>query len=447
MVCDVSTTSPVAASPDEVKIPTSKILAWGAWDWGSSAFNAVATTFVFTVYLTSKGFGDTDHTSALLGWALGIAGVLVAVTAPVTGELTDAAGRRKLWLAIFSGLVALSLLATVFVKSEPGFLWFGLIAIAVGTIFYELAAVNYNAMLTQVSTPKTIGRVSGLGWGLGYVGGIVLLLIVYILFISGDGGALHVSTVDGWNIRISMLVATVWFAVFAIPVLVAVKENHVPGEIARERSSFFGAYVTLWRTIAELWKVSRNTIWFLLASAIFRDGLTGVFTFGGVLAAGTFGFSSGEVIVFAIAANIVAGVATISTGALDDRFGPKPVIVTSLIGLVVAGTLVFALHAGGTTVFWVFGLLLCLFVGPAQSASRTFLARIIPAGREGEVFGLYATTGRAATFLAPTAFAIFVQAFGAQIFGVIGIVLVLLIGLLVMIPVKPGQQKLAAKTR
>lgn len=439
--------APDALVPAEPKIPTSKILAWGAWDWGSSAFNAVATTFVFTVYLTSKSFGDTDHTSALLGWVLGIAGVLVALTAPVTGELSDAAGRRKLWLAIFSGLVALSLLATVFVKSEPGFLWFGLIAIAVGTIFYELAAVNYNAMLSQVSTPKTIGRVSGLGWGLGYVGGIVLLLIVYILFISGDGGALHVSTAGGWNIRISMLVATVWFAVFAIPVLIAVDEPRVPGEVARERSSFFGAYVTLWHTITELWKLSRNTIWFLLASAIFRDGLTGVFTFGGVLAAGTFGFSSGEVIIFAIAANIVAGISTIATGPLDDRVGPKPVIITSLIGLIVAASLIFFLHTGGATVFWVFALILCLFVGPAQSASRTFLARIIPAGREGEVFGLYATTGRAATFLAPTAFALFVDLFGHQIYGIIGIVLVLLIGLIVMIPVKPGQEKLAARTR
>jgi UMF1 family MFS transporter len=447
MVCVVSTALPVSASSEDVKIPTRKILAWGAWDWGSSAFNAVATTFVFTVYLTSKSFGDTDHTSALLGWALGIAGVLVALTAPVTGELTDAAGKRKLWLAIFSGLVALALLSTVFVRAEPGFLWFGLIAISVGTIFYELAAVNYNAMLTQVSTAKTIGRVSGLGWGLGYVGGIVLLLIVYVLFISGDGGALHVSTEDGWNIRISMLVATVWFAVFAIPVLVAVKENRAPGEIARERGSFFGAYVTLWRTITELWKLSRNTIWFLLASAIFRDGLTGVFTFGGVLAAGTFGFSSGEVIIFAIAANIVAGISTIATGPLDDRVGPKPVIITSLIGLVVAAALIFFLHSGGATVFWVFALILCLFVGPAQSASRTFLARLIPEGREGEVFGLYATTGRAATFLAPTAFALFVDAFGHQIYGIIGIVLVLLIGLLVMIPVKPGQRKLAAKAR
>ncbi|MCL2515009.1 MAG: MFS transporter [Microbacteriaceae bacterium] len=439
--------SPADAASVDLKIPTRKILAWGAWDWGSSAFNAVATTFVFTVYLTGKSFGDVTHNSAALGFALGVAGVLVALTAPATGELTDAAGKRKLWLGIFSGLVALSLLATVFVKADPAFLWFGIVVIALGTVFYELAAVNYNAMLTQVSTPKTIGKVSGLGWGLGYVGGIVLLLIVYVLFISGDGGALHVSTAGGWNIRLSMLIATIWFAVFAIPVLVAVKENRAPTDLARQRRSFFSAYVELWHTLVELWRVSRNTIWFLLASAIFRDGLTGVFTFGGVLAAGSFGFSSGEVIIFAIAANIVAGVSTIASGPLDDRVGPKPVIITSLIGLVIAGSLVFVFHSGGQTVFWVFALILCLFVGPAQSCSRTFLARVIPEGREGEVFGLYATTGRAATFLAPTAFGLFVTLFGHQIYGIIGIVIVLLIGLLVMLPVKASQEKLAAKAR
>jgi UMF1 family MFS transporter len=129
----------------------------------------------------------------------------------------------------------------------------------------------------------------------------------------------------------------------------------------------------------------------------------------------------------------------VSSGALDDRFGAKPLIVVSLVGLIVCGTAVFFLHGGGQTMFWIFGLLLCLFVGPAQSASRTFLARVIPPGREGEVFGLYATTGRAATFIAPTLFGIFVALGGAQYWGILAIVLVLLIGLLLLLPVKAPQ--------
>jgi UMF1 family MFS transporter len=196
-----------------------------------------------------------------------------------------------------------------------------------------------------------------------------------------------------------------------------------------------GAYRRLFGDIRSLWGESRHTVYFLLASAVFRDGLTGVFTFGGVLAAGTFGFSAGEVIIFAIAANVVAGLSTVIVGSLDDRIGPKPVIVGALIGLIISGLGVFFLHAGGQTIFWIFGLLLCLFVGPAQSASRTFLTRIAPAGREGEVFGLYATTGRAATFLAPTLFGLFIAVFGAQYWGIVGIVLVLAVGLALIIPV------------
>jgi UMF1 family MFS transporter len=161
-----------------------------------------------------------------------------------------------------------------------------------------------------------------------------------------------------------------------------------------------------------------------------------VFTFGGVLAAGTFGFSKGDVIVFAIAANVVAGISTVLVGRLDDRVGPKPVMVSALVGTVLAAIAIFVFHGQGTVIFWIFGLIMCLFVGPAQSASRSFLSRIVPAARQGEMFGLYATTGKAATFLAPTAFAIFVTAFGAQIWGVLGIALILFIGLLLLLPVK-----------
>jgi UMF1 family MFS transporter len=139
---------------------------------------------------------------------------------------------------------------------------------------------------------------------------------------------------------------------------------------------------------------------------------------------------------------VVAGIATMAVGALDDRLGAKPVIVTALVGLVVCAVIVFAFHDGGQVVFWTAGLALCLFVGPAQSASRTFLARLIPAGREGEVFGLYATTGRAASFLAPTAFALFVTLFGETYWGILGIMLVLLAGLLLLLPVKANQEQI-----
>lgn len=426
------------------KIPGKQVVAWAFWDWGSSAFNAVVTTFVFTVYLTStKGFGGTVAASSAIGLGLTISGLVVLLLAPVTGQRSDGSGRRKFWLAVNTGVVVLCIAALYFVTPSPALLWLGVGLLGVGTVFYELAAVNYNAMLIQVSTRKTVGRVSGFGWAMGYFGGIVLLLILYFGFIHPDVGLFGVTSANGLSVRVSMLLAAIWFLGFALPVLLAVPEYQPPASVKRDRVGFFAAYGRLGKDIAALWRESRRTIWFLLASAIFRDGLTGVFTFGGVLAAGTFGFSAGEVIIFAIAANVVAGLSTVAVGTLDDRVGPKPVIITALIGLVVSGMLVFLLHDGGQIVFWTAGLALCLFVGPAQSASRTFLSRLVPAGREGEVFGLYATTGRAATFIAPALFTLFVTISGQQYFGILGIVLVIFAGLLILIPVKgPDRSKL-----
>jgi UMF1 family MFS transporter len=377
------------------------VFAWGLWDWGSAAFNAVVTTFVFTVYLTSSSFGAEGVVEAQLAWVIAGAGLVIALLAPITGQRSDTSGRRKLWLGVNTYIVVALSAAMFFVQPDPAYLWLGLALVALGNIFFEFAGVNYNAMLAQVSTPRSIGRVSGFGWGMGYIGGIVLLLIVYFGFISPEVGLFGITGDDGMDIRVTVLVSALWFGIFAVPVLLSVPEYRGVG-VKRERVSFFASYARLGRDIAKLWRESRQTVWFLLASAVFRDGLAGVFTFGGVLAASVFGFSPGEVIIFAIAANVVAGISTIAVGALDDRLGAKPVIVAALIGLIVAGSLVFFLHDGGAIVFWTAGLALCLFVGPAQSASRTFLARLIPAGREGEVFGLYATTGRAVSFLAPT---------------------------------------------
>ncbi|TFD58096.1 MFS transporter [Cryobacterium sp. Hh7] len=429
---------------DAATTPTrGRVVAWAFWDWGSAAFNAVVTTFVFTVYITGSSFGDEDVISAQLGWALAIAGLVIAALAPITGQRSDTSGRRKFWLGVNTFIVVALTACMFFVQASPSYLLLGLFLVAAGNVFFEFAGVNYNAMLAQVSTPRTIGKVSGFGWGMGYLGGIVLLLIVYFGFIQPEVGLFGVTGDNGLAVRVSMLLAAAWFGLFALPVLLRVPEYRAPKAARREKVSFFQSYGVLGHDIARLWKTSRQAVYFLIASAVFRDGLAGVFTFGGVLAASVFGFSPGEVIIFAIAANVVAGIATMSVGALDDRLGAKPVIMTALVGLLVSGLLVFFLHDGGQIVFWTAGLALCLFVGPAQSASRTFLARLIPVGREGEVFGLYATTGRAVSFLAPAAFALSVTIFGETYWGILGIMLVLLVGLLLLIPVSARQQHIS----
>lgn len=429
-----------------------QVLAWAAWDWGSAAFNAVMTTFVFTVYLTSEVFGGKDQASAVLGGALAVAGAAIALLAPVTGQRSDSGGRRKLWLGINTAATALVTGLCFFIFPRPEFLLLGVTLIALGNVFFEFAGVNYNAMLTQISTPKNIGKVSGFGWGMGYLGGIVALLAVLQLFVQPAFDWFGASTQDSLNIRFVAVFSALWFMVFALPVLFAVPEIARPAQ--GPRRGLLGSYALLIRRIKAIYRTSPHTIFFLLASAIFRDGLAAVFTFGGIIAAGTFGFELKDVIFFAIFGNIVAAVGAVIGGVLDDRIGPKAVIVGSLAGLLAAGTailvlgnanhVVFGFGWSGATTFWVSGLFLSLFVGPAQSSSRAYLARLAPDGEAGELFGLYATTGRAASFLAPALFTLciavatpLVAPGEAQRWGILGIMAVLLAGLLVLLPVKP----------
>jgi MFS transporter, UMF1 family len=338
---------------------------------------------------------------------------------------------------------------------RPDFLILGVTLIALGNVFFEFAGVNYNAMLTQISTPRNIGKVSGFGWGMGYLGGIVALLIVLQLFVQPSFDWYGATTADSLNIRLVAVFSALWFFIFALPVLFAVPE--LPRSERGAGIGFLASYGLLVRRIKAIYRTSPHTIYFLLASAIFRDGLAAVFTFGGVIAAGTFGFELKDVIFFAIFGNVVAAVGAILGGFLDDKIGPKAVIIASLAGLLVAGTAILVLGNGsyeffgkawaGATTFWIFGLLLCLFVGPAQSSSRAYLARLAPHGESGELFGLYATTGRAVSFLAPALFTLcitvaapFVATGEAQRWGILGIMVVLLMGLLVLLPVKTPDQ-------
>ena len=432
-------------------IPRSQVISWALYDWATQPFNTVILTFVFTaLYLTSDTFmapeiaalgeGNPEYELALsqlsgdFGFAIFIAGLLVAALAPVMGQRSDASGRRKLWLGINTAVVVLCMAALFFVEAQPSYFVLGVSLVAVASVFSEIAGVNYNAMLVQVSTPRTIGKVSGLGWGFGYLGGIVALIIVVVLTSLDWFG---MSTDNGMAYRVIALGCAVWTVAFALPIFFTVPESVPSG--ARAKVGFFRSYVVLAQDIARLYRESRDTFWFLIASAVYRDGLAGVFAFGAIIAAVTFKFTSNEVMIFGIAANLVAGLSTIIAGRFDDIFGPRAVIVFSLAGLVVSGSAAFFLHDAGKTTFWVAGLILCMFVGPAQAASRSLLGRVTPAGREGEIFGLYATTGRAASFMSPGLWTLFIALFGAQYWGILGIVVVLAIGLVLMLVVNAGR--------
>lgn len=425
--------------PDSGRAPAPRrqVISWALWDFGATGLNAVVVTFVFSIYLTnSVGAdlpGDISATS-WLGWALGGAGVVVAVLAPVTGVWVDAPWRRRRVLGVLSALAVVLIAAMSSVRDDYRYLALGLVLLGCASACNELATVPYNAMLRQLSTPQTSGQISGLGLGLGFLGSVTLLLVVYFGFVSGDGGLLGLPLDDGQNIRAAMVFTAVWFGLFALPVLVAVPSvKPDPGE-HRQSVGFIGGYRRLFSDIRSEWRRDHHVIYYLLASAVFRDGLTGIFAFGAVLGVRVYGVSDADVLLFGVSASTVAAVGAVLGGLLDDRFGAKPVIVVSLSAMIAVGLALLSLD--GVLAFWVCGLLLCLFIGPTLSAARTMMLRMSAHGKEGVAFGLYTTTGRAVSYLAPTLFSAFIAIFGTDRAGMGGLLVVLAAGLVAMLAVR-----------
>jgi UMF1 family MFS transporter len=301
--------------------------------------------------------------------------------------------------------------------------------------------VPYNAMLRQLSTPQTSGQISGLGMGLGYFGSVVLLLVVYFGFVSGDGdhtGLLNLPAADGQNVRAAMIFSAFWFALFALPLLVTVPSRKPASVAPAEAAGFFGGYRKLWDEIRSEWRRDHNVVYYLIASAVFRDGLTGVFAFGAVLGVKVYGVSPADVLLFGVSASVIAAIGAVIGGRLDDRFGAKPVIVAALAAMIVVALVLMTLS--GELAFWICGLLLCLFLGPTLSSARTLMLRMSADGKEGIAFGLYTTTGRAVSYLAPVMFSTSIAVFGTDRAGMGGLIVVLAAGLLGMLAVKtPGQ--------
>jgi UMF1 family MFS transporter len=422
-----------------------QVLSWALWDFGATGVNAIVVTFVFSVYLTSSVGrdlpGDTSPAS-WLGRALALAGLVVALLAPVTGVWVDAPWRRRRVLAVLTAAVVAMTASMSLIRDDYRYLVPGLVLLACTAACNDLATVPYNAMLRQVSTQLSPGRISGFGLAMGFLGSVVLLLIVYFGFISGDGvvhGLLQVSGADGQNVRAAVLLAAVWFAVFALPVFIAVPAPE-PGE-GRQAVGFLGAYRRLWAEIVGEWRRDRNVVYYLLASAVFRDGLTGVVTFGAVLGVKVYGISAGNVLLFGVGASVIAAVGAVLGGLLDDRLGSKPVIVGSLTAMVTVAVTLMALS--GPSAFWVCGLLLSLFIGPVQASARTLMLHMSAEGKEGVAFGLFTTTGRAAAFLAPWLFSAFIDLFGTDRAGMGGLAVVLVAGLVAMLAVRTPGRSLA----
>ena len=424
--------------------------AWMIWDWAEQPFPTIMQTFIFPVFLASAAGAvvascqnpDLQNSfDAQLGLTTIIAGIVLALIAPVLGRRSDSNGRRKFWLLVNTYVLVALMVAAFFLEAKPEYVIPGLVIYGLGSIIQESAFINYYAMLKQVTNSNNIGRISGYAWALGYVGGIILLVLALVGFVQNDTPWFGIPTTDLLPVRAVFLMSAVWMFIFSIPLMLFVPE--IPAKPQVKRETVVESYKSIWRQLLGMRKEAPEALKFLIASAIFRDGLAGVFTFGAVLGTLVFCFETSDIIMYGIAANIIAGIGAAIGGFLDDRIGSKNVIAASLVGLILAGSGVFFFSSYGASAYWIFGLTLALFVGPAQASARTFVARLAPPEREGEMFGLYQFTGRSVSFLSGTMWTLAITFAhvilgidSATIWGIWGLIIILIVGLVLLIRVR-----------
>lgn len=411
------------------------VFSWCLYDWANSVFSAVIITFVFAIYFKDGIVGDQTKGAALWGYMMGASGLVIAILAPIMGAMADNYGKRKPWTFVFS-MICIVATATLWFatpdKSESTILW-TLIAIGVANVAFEMAIVFNNAMLPSIVSKEKMGRVSGWAWGAGYIGGILCLLIILFGFIGlGEGsGFLGVSKENAAHVRASVLFVALWFFIFMIPLFIWTKDHKETGLNLEEAES--AGLKQLWQTIKSL-KNKPNVLKFLIASMIYRDGLITLFAVGAVYAGAVYGMQTADVIQFGIGMNVSAGLGAIAFSWFDDKWGSKRVIVISLIGLICAGLGV--LWAPDKDVFMGMALLLGIFVGPVQAASRTMVGHISPPEQKGCYYGLYALSGKSVSFLGPLLYSTLLLTTGVQQIAMSTIIVFWIIGLLILLSIK-----------
>jgi MFS transporter, UMF1 family len=361
-----------------------------------------------------------------------VAGLCVALGGPVLGAIADQGRRRKRWLATATVVCVAGTAGLWFIQPDPSYLWPAVVLLVIATIASEFAAIFYNAMLADLAPPERIGRWSGWGWAAGYIGGLACLVVALFVFVQEGRLWSSLDTESGQHIRGTFVLAAGWFLIFALPLLLGVRERPEP------RPPTLIAIRQGLRQLAGSIRHARqyrHIIRFLIAHLIYIDALATVFALGGVYAAGTFKMDERQVLLFGIGLNITAGIGAAAMAWIDDWAGPRKTILLSLAGLVVTSAVILAVQS--VTAFWVIGLTLGLFVGPVQAAGRSYLSRAAPAELRNEMFGLYALSGKATAFAGPMLVGWLTFWSGSQRVGMVVVVALFAAGLLVMLTVPP----------
>ncbi|MEZ5902266.1 MAG: MFS transporter [Alphaproteobacteria bacterium] len=417
------------------KTDKKSVFSWCFYDWANTAFSTVIITFIFGVYFARSIVGDETEGSAQWSFAIAASGFVIAFLGPILGAVADNSGARKHWIFWLSMLCILpsALLWFAMPNGSPSHIIFVLGLIALANIGLELSTVFYNAMLPHVAPKEKLGRVSGWAWGLGYLGGLTALAISLFGFI-GLGEVkpfLPLPTENFEHIRITGPFVAVWFFIFMMPLLFFTKDVEIkPLPFRKALSTGIHQLVESAKSVRKY----KNLIRFLIASAIYRDGLVTLFAIGGVYAADQFGMEFKEILIFAIGLNITAGLGAFAFAFADDKFGSKPTIVISLIGLILIGGTILLIT--DKNLFLILSLGLGIFMGPVQAASRTMISKLCAPDLITQSYGLYAFTGKSISFLGPLAFGIMTTVFETQQAGMASIIIFWVVGLLVLLKVK-----------
>jgi MFS transporter, UMF1 family len=406
-------------------------IAWCFYDWANSAFPTVIVTFVFAAYFTQAVAATPAEGTAQWGWAVAGSALLVAVASPVLGAIADAAGRRKPWLAGFSIACAVLTAGLWLVTPTQAAVPLALVLFALANAAFELGTVFYNAMLPGLAPPDRVGRLSGWGWGLGYAGGLVCLVVVLFGLIEPRVPPFGLDKAAAEPVRAAALLTAAWFALFAAPIFLFTPDAAPTGApIGR-------AVARGLRTLADTFRrigAYRVIAWFLIAKLFYIDGLNTLFAFGGIYAAGTFGMTTDEIIVFGIALNVAAGLGAAGFAWVDDWIGAKRTIMIALAGVMAFGTPLLLVQ--GKIWFWALAIPLGVFFGPAQAASRSLMARLAPEALRTEMFGLSMLSGRISAFAGPAVLAWATAATGSQRVGMATILGFVVIGFALLVPVR-----------
>ncbi|HIB04764.1 MAG TPA: MFS transporter [Candidatus Marinimicrobia bacterium] len=403
-----------------------EIWSWCFYDFGNSAFTTLVITFIYSTYFTKAIAENEIDGTYLWSQAIAITAVIVSLLSPILGAIADKGGYRKIFLTLTT-YMSIGATALLFFPIK-GQILFALILVVIANVNFELGGVFYNAYLPEIVSRKKIGRISGIGWGAGYLGGLLAMLVAMVGFVSPDVPWFGLDIDTGEHIRATNVLVAAWFFIFTLPAILYLKEKKV------ESANRIGIVVlnsiqALKKTFQEI-KIYKNTVRFLISRLIYNDGLVTIFAFGAIYASGTFGFTFNEIMIFGIVLNIAAGSGAFLMGYIDDVIGGKLTIQISLIGLMIA--VLLAVFANSKLLFWVSGIIVGLFAGPNQSASRSLMGRLTPPDKINEFYGFFAFSGKLTSFLGPMLLGIFTKYFSSQRYGVAVVFIFFFVGFLLM---------------